>query len=92
MLHDVNTDRCTQRSKDSNVIDLLHLYAIGGEGFLLLTDTGDEIWVDQFEPESNWKLIEWHHVTFQREKKFKSVPSAGKIMATVFWDEKDFTF
>jgi hypothetical protein len=32
--------------------------------------------------------MECHHMTFPRENKFKSVPSAEKIMATLFWDEK----
>jgi hypothetical protein len=29
--------------------------------------------------------MEWHHTTSPRKKKFKAVPSAGKIMATNFW-------
>ena len=28
----------------------------------------------------------WHHTTSPRKKKFKVVASAGKVMATVFWD------
>jgi histone-lysine N-methyltransferase SETMAR len=30
--------------------------------------------------------MEWHHMTSSRKKKFKAIPSASKIMATVFWD------
>ena len=30
--------------------------------------------------------MEWHHTTSPRKKKFKAVPSAGKILATVFSD------
>jgi histone-lysine N-methyltransferase SETMAR len=30
--------------------------------------------------------MEWHHTTCPRKKKFKAIPSANKIMATVFWD------
>jgi histone-lysine N-methyltransferase SETMAR len=30
--------------------------------------------------------MEWHHTTSPRKKKFRAVPSASKIMATVFWD------
>jgi hypothetical protein len=30
--------------------------------------------------------MEWHHKTSPRKKKFKAIPSASKIMATVFWD------
>jgi len=32
--------------------------------------------------------MEWHHMTWPIKKKFKSVLSAGTIMATVLCDEK----
>ena len=32
--------------------------------------------------------MEWHHTTSPTRKKFKSSPSVGKVMASVFWDEK----
>jgi hypothetical protein len=47
---------------------------------------GEETWVQRFEPESMHKLIEWHHMTTPKKKKFKSALSAGKIMVTDFWD------
>jgi hypothetical protein len=30
--------------------------------------------------------MEWHHTTSHRKKKFKAIPSASKVMATVVWD------
>jgi histone-lysine N-methyltransferase SETMAR len=30
--------------------------------------------------------MEWHHPQLPRKKKFKTTPSAGKVMITVFWD------
>jgi hypothetical protein len=33
-------------------------------------------------------MMEWHHTTSVWKKKFKSVPSAGSIVATAFSDEK----
>jgi len=30
--------------------------------------------------------MEWHHPQSPRKKKFKTTPSVGKIMITVFWD------
>jgi hypothetical protein len=30
--------------------------------------------------------MEWHHPQSPRKKKFKTTPSAGKVMVTVFWD------
>ena len=30
--------------------------------------------------------MDWHHPQLPRKKKFKTTPSAGKVMVTVFWD------
>jgi len=30
--------------------------------------------------------LEWHHLQSPRKKKFKTTPSTGKVMITVFWD------
>ena len=48
--------------------------------------TGDETWVNFFNPESKRQSMELHHTTSLRKKKFKTVRSAGEVMATVFWD------
>jgi hypothetical protein len=34
--------------------------------------------------------MEWHHANLPKKKKFKSEPSAGKVMATVFFIQKGF--
>ena len=54
--------------------------------FLSRIVTGDETWVHHYEPQSKRSSMEWRHPTSPRAKKFKSQRSAGKIMATVFWD------
>jgi histone-lysine N-methyltransferase SETMAR len=54
--------------------------------FLSRIVTGDETWVHHFEPESKRASLEWRHPYSPRTKKFKTQQSAGKIMATVFWD------
>jgi hypothetical protein len=69
----MSADRCIQSGNESNC-------------FLLQIVIGDETWVHQYTPKSKWQLIEWHQIISARKKKFKSVPPAGKIMATVFWD------
>ncbi|XP_026327857.1 histone-lysine N-methyltransferase SETMAR-like, partial [Hyposmocoma kahamanoa] len=48
--------------------------------------TGDETWVHHFEPESKQESMQWHKKGTPPPKKFKVSESAGKIMATVFWD------
>jgi hypothetical protein len=48
----------------------------------------DGTWAHHFEPKSKQQSKEQRHITTPRKKKFKSVPSAGNIMLTVFWEEK----
>ena len=40
------------------------------------------------EPESKRQYMEWRYVNSPTKKKFKMLPSAGKVMCTVFWDKK----
>ena len=39
-----------------------------------------------FEPENKAQSRQWVGPGSPRPKKFKTQPSAGKVMATVFWD------
>ena len=48
--------------------------------------TGDEMWVHHFTPESKAASMEWKHLSSPVRKKFKTTPSAGKVLLTVFWD------
>ena len=54
--------------------------------FLLRLVTVDETWVHYYEPEN--KSPQWVGPGSLRPKKFETQPSAGKVMATVFWDAK----
>jgi histone-lysine N-methyltransferase SETMAR len=65
---------------------LLARYEAEGDHFLSTIVTDDETWIHHFEPETKRQAMEWHHTTSPRKKKFKAIPSANKIMATVFWD------
>ena len=48
----------------------------------------DETWVHYYEPENKAQNRQWVGPGSPRPKKFKTQPSAGKVMATVFWDAK----
>ena len=48
--------------------------------------TQDETWVGHFDPESKKQSMEWKHCGSPPPKKFKRVSSAGKVMASIFWD------
>lgn len=50
--------------------------------------TGDETWVHYYDPESKQDSMQWHKKGEPAHKKFKVVPSAGKVMATIFWDSQ----
>lgn len=56
------------------------------DGLLQKIVTGDETWVHHYDPESKQESMQWHVKGTPHPKKFKVVPSAGKIMATIFWD------
>ena len=58
-----------------------------GDTFLDNIITGDETWVLHYEPECKGQSMEWKHPHSPQEK-FKSQPSAGKLMLTVFWDSQ----
>lgn len=50
--------------------------------------TGDETWVHHYDPESKEESKQWVEQGSRAPVKFKVTPSAGKIMATIFWDSE----
>ena len=58
------------------------------DDFLLRLVTVDDTWVHCYEPENKAQSHQWVGPESPRPKKFKMQPSAGKVMATVFWDAK----
>ena len=60
------------------------------DDFLMRLVTVDETWVHYYEPENKAQSRQWVGPGSSRPKKFKTQPSAGKVMATatIFWDAK----
>ena len=58
------------------------------DDFLSHLVTVDETWVDYYEPENKAQSRQSVGPGSLRPKKFKMQPSAGKVMAAVFWDEQ----
>ena len=56
------------------------------DDFLTRLVTVDETWVHYYEPENKAQSCQSVGPGSLRPKKFKTQPSAGKVMATVFWD------
>ena len=51
--------------------------------------TGDETWLHHWDPDTKKESMQWKHPGSPSPKKFRSQPSASKVMATVFWDSKE---
>ena len=56
------------------------------DGFLSCLVTVDDTWVHYYEPENKAQIRQSVGPGSPRPNKFKTQPSAGKVMATVFWD------
>ena len=52
----------------------------------------DETWIHHYTPESKQQSKQWTEACCSVPKKTRSVPSAGKVMASVFWDAEGILF
>ncbi|GFU20376.1 mariner Mos1 transposase [Trichonephila clavipes] len=67
--------------------EFLAFHGTTEEEFLDSIVTGDETWVHYTTPETR-QSKQWKHPSSPKAKKFKQILSAGKIMASIFWDRK----
>ncbi|XP_023218736.1 uncharacterized protein LOC111620945 [Centruroides sculpturatus] len=74
-----------QRCEDVSIKSLAMFCSKKAE-FLRRFITMDETWVHHFTPETKEQSKEWTERGESAPKKAKTVPSAGKVMASVFWD------
>jgi len=47
----------------------------------------DETWLHQYDPETKQQSMEWRHSGLHCPKKFRVQKSAGKVLASMFWDQ-----
>jgi len=47
----------------------------------------DETWLYHYDPETKQQSVEWRHSGSPRPKKFRVQKSAGKVLASIFWDQ-----
>lgn len=66
----------------------LELYETDPDNFLSRIVTGDETWVHHWDPETKQESMQWKHRGSPPPRKFRTQASAGKVMATVFWDSE----
>lgn len=66
----------------------LGLFERNPQEFFRRVVTVDETWIHYYTPETKRQSKQWIFSNESAPKKAKTVPSAGKVMATIFWDSK----
>ena len=67
---------------------LLKMYEADQTGFESRFITGDETWLHHYDPETKLQSMQWKSRDEPTPVKFKTQASAGKVLATIFWDRK----
>jgi histone-lysine N-methyltransferase SETMAR len=60
--------------------------------FVLRFITMDETWIHHYTPESKQQSKQWTEAGCSVQKKTRLISSAGKVMASVFWDAEGILF
>lgn len=85
----------SEENKRNHVVDsevMLALYHRNPVEFLRRYVTVDETWIHYYTPETKRQSSQWIFKGERAPKKAKTVPSAGKVMATVFGDSQGIIF
>jgi len=77
-----------KRNRETTSEQCLPLYKRNPKEFLRRFVTVDETWIHWYTPETKEQSKQWTSPGEPAPKKAKAVPSAGKVMATVFWDSQ----
>lgn len=86
----LTVDQKQQRIDDSE--RCLEIFKRDKKDFLRRYVTMDETWIHHYTPESKRQSSEWTGPGESRPKRAKTQQSAGKIMASVFWDAHGILF
>ena len=68
--------------------DLLEVYNANPEDFHTRLERGDETWLQHWDHPGIERVHAMEAPWLTLSKKFRTQPSAGKVMATVLWDSK----
>ncbi len=69
-------------------VEFLTMYQEEGDALFDCIIMGNEIWVHYWMPELKAAPMQGKHKDEKALKRFKKTVSAGKVMATVFWDRQ----
>ena len=91
-VHTILHEHLSMRKLFSKWVPRLLTFNQNKKEFLLWYVTMDETWIHHHSPESNRQSAEWTAAGEPRPKRPKSQISAGKVMASVFWDSHGILF
>lgn len=77
-----------RQKRTESCMELLDRFNADEARFLSRLVTGDETWIHHWDPETKLESKQWKHPSSPPPLKFRTQPSAGKVMATIFWDAK----
>jgi len=80
-------DRARRVSTSQEIVDAFESDPVK---FVQQIITWDEMWVHHWDPESKVESMQWRHASSPLPRKFSTLPSSGKLMATIFWAVKDY--
>jgi len=66
---------------------LLEFFRRDPNDFLSWLVTMDETWLYHYDPETKQQSMEWRYSSSSYSKKFRVQKSAGKVLASIFWDQ-----
>ena len=76
----------------NNSEHFLQLFQHNKNEFLRKYVTKNETWIHHFSPKSNWLSAEWAVAGESHLKRPKMQTSAGKVLASIFWDAQGILF
>ena len=66
---------------------LLEFFLRDPNDFLTRLVTMEKTWLYHYDPETKQQSMEWWHSSSPCPKKFQVRKSAGKVLASIFWDQ-----
>jgi len=81
----LNADQKRQQCQSSK--QLLEFFWHDPNDLLSRFVTMDKTWLYHYNPEKKQQSIEWWHSGSPHPKKFQVQKSAGKVLASIFWDQ-----
>ena len=73
----------------NNIEQLLDFFRDDPNDFLSRLVTMDRTWLYHYDPKTKQQSMKWQHSGSPRPKKFRVHKSAGKVLASMFWDQED---